>query len=115
MKTPNPDQGISTQAEDLPQSENLGQWEAAPPSLSGTNPESCCGLSAQSPDVTQTQPEADIQRASQAHTLPELLNDSNQAGKGVSVKEEHIKNYEKEDFAEPSTSGSVKRKATTVS
>lgn len=114
MKTLNPDQGISTQVEDLPQSDNF-QREAVSVSLSGTNSEPYIRLSAQSPDITQMQPAADIQRASQAHRLPELLNNSKQGGKGVSVKEEHIQNYEKEDFTEPSSSGTMKRKVTTVS
>lgn len=114
MKTLNRDQGISAEVEDLPQSDYF-QWEAVPASLTGTNSKPNIGLSAPSPDNTQTQPEADMQRACQADRLPELLNDGKQVSKGVSLKEEHIKNYEKEDFAEPSGSGTMKRKATIVS
>lgn len=113
MKALNPDQGISTQVEDLPQSDNF-QWQTVPASLSGTNSESCIGLSDQSPDIAQKQPEADIQRVSQAHRPSELLINSQQIGKGVLVKEEHIEDYEKKDFAETSSSSSLKRKTTTV-
>lgn len=93
MKTLTPDQGTSTQGRDLPLSDGF-QWEA----VSGTSSEPCMGLS---------------QWASQAHR--ELQRDSKPCGQSVSVREEHIKNYEKEDFSEPSSSGTMKRKATKVS
>lgn len=102
------------QPEDLPLSEGF-HWEAIPGSPSGTTSESCISLSSQPPDITQTQPEADAQGASQAHGLLELPNDSKQEGKGVSVKEEHIQNDKKEDFAEFCSVGTLKRKSTTVS
>lgn len=114
MKTLNPDQGTSKQVQDLPQSEN-SHWESVPAGLPGTISESSIRLSAQSPDITQKQPEADIQRVSQALALPELRIHRQQVGKGVLVKEEHIEDSEKEDFADAGSPGTMKRKATTVS
>lgn len=113
-ETPNPDQGISTQVDDLPLSQGF-HWEAVPGSPLGKNLDSSIRLSSQPPDFTQTQPEAGTKRASQAQGFPELPNDSKQDGKGVPVKEEHIQDFKKEDFAEPSSARTMKRKATTVS
>lgn len=114
MKTHKPDQGISSQVEDLPQSDHF-QWEAVPATLSGTNSQPYIRLSAQSPDITQTQPEAEVQRASQAASNEVGRVDGKQVGQGVSVNEEHIQIYEKEDFAAPSGSGTIKRKGAKVS